>query len=450
MKAGFSKICINPSYGAPISGYYEKRFTKGILDDLFVRAVAFDDGQKKAVVIALDLCEFAQKYYDLMREAVMKDTGIEWDGIFITCSHTHTGPIIGKDFASDLRADENYEAMLIASVRDAAVYAINDLKDCHIEVADGEAKNISFIRRFRMKDGTVATNPGVKNPNIDHALGTPNETVKLVKIVREGAKDIVLVNFGTHPDSVGGEYISADYMGFVCSILENAIGNVNCMFLLGVQGDVNHVNVNPTPAESAISVIDFDSVPRSIKHAEHMGRIIAGAVLSIYSVTEKIDSDKIDYSSKTVYFPPNQENDRLEEAKKIMEYYESGRAHELPYKEMALTTVVAEATRIVNLQNRTEPYPFNLSAIKVGELVFAGLGGEPFTEIGNRMNENSPFKKALFCVLTNTGGGYVPTSKAYDEGGYEARSSHFKRGCDDIVVNGMTDMLNELKTNSKL
>ena len=78
-----------------------------------------------------------------------------------------------------------------------------------------EAKNISFVRRYRMRDGSVATNPGVNNPNIDHVLGTPNETVKLLKLFREGADDIFIVSFGTHPDSVGGEYISADYMGFV-------------------------------------------------------------------------------------------------------------------------------------------------------------------------------------------------------------------------------------------
>ena len=42
MKTGYSKICINPPYGAPIVGYYEPRFVKGIADDLFIRAVAFD------------------------------------------------------------------------------------------------------------------------------------------------------------------------------------------------------------------------------------------------------------------------------------------------------------------------------------------------------------------------------------------------------------------------
>ncbi len=42
MKTGFSKICINPPYNVPISGYYEERRVKGILDNLYVRATAFE------------------------------------------------------------------------------------------------------------------------------------------------------------------------------------------------------------------------------------------------------------------------------------------------------------------------------------------------------------------------------------------------------------------------
>ncbi len=445
MKTGFSQICINPPYNAPVSGYYEERRVKGIADSLYVRAVAFDDGDKKAVVIAVDVCELSQKYFDSMKDAVASACDIPREAIFINLSHTHTGPVIGKDFASELRSSDAYDEFFITSVRDAAVYAIADLKETEIETACSEAKGISFIRRYRMRDGSVATNPGVGNPDIDHALGSPNETVKLVKLVRSGADDILIVNFGTHPDSVGGEFISADFPGYVCSTLESALPGTKCMFLQGFQGDVNHVNPAPSAGERAISVIDFDSVPRSLELARHMGRIIAGAVLSVYSITEKVNADKISYAFSRVDLPSHQENDKLEEAKRIWTLHENGRDDELPYKEMELTTVVAEAKRIVKLQNGPESFPFYLSAVKIGELVFAGIGGEPFTEIGNRIIEASPFKETVLCCLTNTEGGYIPTTQAYNEGGYEARSSSLAPGGDDIIVEGMTKLFGELK-----
>ena len=444
MKAGFSKICINPPYGAPIVGYYEERFVKGIHDDLFVRATAFDDGEKKALIIAVDICLMAQKYYDDCKKAIKEATGVCEDAIFITCSHTHTGPLIGKDFASEKRSSEAYDEFFITSVRDAAVYAIADLDEATVEMASSEAKRISFIRRYRMKDGGVQTNPGVNNPNIDHPLGEPNEIVKVIKIKRQNADDIALINFGTHPDSVGGEYISADYMGYVCNIMENSIPDTKCMFILGFQGDVNHVNVKPTKGEAAISEIDFDGVPRSNAHAEHMGRIIAGAALSVYSITEEVKTDKISYGSAKVDLPSHQENDRIEEARNICDMYVAGRASELPFKEMELTTAVAEAKRIIRLENGPDSFEFFLSAVKIGELVFAGIGGEPFTEIGNRICAASPFEKTVLCCLTNSQGGYIPTRSAYDEGGYEAKSSSLKPGSDDIIVDGMTKLLRKL------
>ena len=68
IKAGFSKICINPPLGAPIAGYYMPRFSKGILDDIYVRAVAFDDGKKRAVIVTLDLCELTAEQFALYKK----------------------------------------------------------------------------------------------------------------------------------------------------------------------------------------------------------------------------------------------------------------------------------------------------------------------------------------------------------------------------------------------
>lgn len=444
-KAGFSKICINPPLTSPISGYYMPRFTKGVLDDIYARAVAFDDGKRKAVIVTLDLCLLTAEQFALYKNTISEFCNIPYEAVFITCSHTHTAPMVGKDFASDLCSDPTYDAHLTMCIRDAVAFALQDLKPARMYSAKSEAKGISFCRRYRMKDGSVKTNPGIGNPDIDHPLGAPNETVKLIKLVRDGEDDICLVNFGTHPDTVGGEYISGDWPGYVCSGLEAAVPGTKCMFLLAPQGDVNHVNINPTPGEAAISAIDFDDVPRSLEHAKHMARVIVGAVLSVFTIAEEVKSGDISYATKAVRIASNQENDRLDEARKINELYSSGRASELPYEGMELTTVVAEAERIINLSNGPESFEFVLSALKVGDLVFGGLPGEPFTEIANRIYEGSPFDNTILCCISNSDGPYFPTSKAYSEGGYEARSSTLKSGGDNIIVSGMCELLNEIK-----
>ena len=444
MKTGFSKICINPPYGAPMVGYYEPRFVKGITTDIHARAVAFDDGNKKAVIISVELCYLVLEQCDKIRDEIAEATGLDRDAIFINFTHIHTGPIVGKDFASELESSAAYDEFLFKSIRDAAIYAIDDLCESRIETAETIAKNISFIRRFRMKDGSVTTNPGPHNDNILEPLGKPNEKLKLIKIVRDGKDDIAMINFGTHSDSVGGDYINADYPGYACATLEKAIPGTKAIFILGPQGDVNHVNVNTTKGEMAI-LDHLDTVcPHGDRHTQHMGKALAGAALSIYSITEEVMADKISYGSKIVNLPANQDNSRLDEAREICALYDAGRQNELPYKEMDLVTVLAEARRIVQLEKGPESFPYLLSAVKIGELVFAGIGGEPFVEIGIRIEDESPYNDTIVCALTNNSGGYVPTSSAYDEGGYEARSTVFKKGSDNVIVDGMTELLKSL------
>ena len=57
MKCGFARVCINPDLGTPIMGYYEERYTKGILDDIYATAVALCDGESKALIISVETCE---------------------------------------------------------------------------------------------------------------------------------------------------------------------------------------------------------------------------------------------------------------------------------------------------------------------------------------------------------------------------------------------------------
>ena len=82
---------------------------------------------------------------------------------------------------------------------------------------------------------------------------------------------------------------------------------------------------------------------------------------------------------------------------------------------------------------------------KGGNVVFAGIGGEPFTELGNRICAASPFDTTILCCLTNSAGGYIPTTQAYNEGGYEARSSSYKAGTAELIIEEGVKLLNELR-----
>ncbi len=431
--------------GIALSGYYEYRYAKGVLDDLYVSAVSFDDGERRAVIVTADVLMLSTEQCNYARGLVSERCGIDEKAVFINCSHTHTGPIIGQKKFANQTGDPEYDKVFYDSIAEVAKRSFDDTKDAALSVASGKAEKISFIRRFRMKNGKVQTNPGVDNSDIDYALGTPNDTVKMLRVERVDGENYVLVNFGTHADTVGGELISGDWPAAVRRTVERALDNTKCLFVLGSEGDVNHVNTAPTDGERrGLEYSTFDGVPRGYAHTEHMGRKIAGAVIGMFDKGEPVRDGKISFGSYKIDIPSNQDNSRLDEARKIVDMYKAGRSHELPYENMELTTVVAEANRIVGLEHGPESYSFVLTGLKIGGATFAGLPGECFVDIGKAIENEQPDGALFVCCLTNGGDSYFPTSSAYDEGGYEARTSRLRKGGDKILIEGMRKLLSEI------
>ena len=440
IKVGFSRVCINARLGAPMQGYYYSRKAKGILDDLYATGVAFDNGQQKVVMITTDLIHIKSAFSQVYREKISKELGLPIESIFLSGNHIHTGPLFGESPSTGDKGYPVYQEYLGYLLCDCAKMALDDVKEAKLSYAVGEAKNISFIRRYYMKDGSVKTNPGIGNPNIVRPVSDPHEGVYLLKAERENADDVYIVSFGTHADVIGGEYLSADWPGFVRSTLERTLYNVKCAFFTGFEGDVNHVDVSPIKG-------DWD-IRGGYEFAKHMGHTVAGAVLQICGKTKPVEGNEIAFGFKTITVPSNQENDKLEEARAIYAEYKRRADDKLDVgyqvPKGSIVRSVPEAVRILGLENGPESYDFLMSAIRIGNVAFGGVPGEPFTEIGNRIRANSKYAMTVLCCCVNGGNTYYPTSEAYDQGGYEPEVSNLKKGADNIIVAGLSDLLNSL------
>ncbi len=445
LEVGFARVNVTPSIGAPIIGYYIERKTEGVLDELEVNAVAFKVGEQSAIVMSIDNCGLTRIKLDPIREKISLITGVAADAVFIHCTHTHTGPGASLTFGENDDLLKEYWAMLARKCVDAAYLAMSDLKSAKIGYAIGEAKKVAFIRRFRMKDGTIMTNPGVDNPAIKEPIGEVDERVNVLRIDRENAESVVIANFGNHPDTVGGSLISADWCGFTRRLVERAIENTKCIFLNGAQGDVNHVNVHPRGGDFNDMFNDFDGCSRGYGHARHIGRVLAGAVMQVYDKVNYVETDGIEFIKENVDIPSNMPTaEQLPIARKYVELHRNGRDDEIPYKGMMLTTVVAESERMLRLEHGPKFFTLPISVIKLGNIAFVGLPGEPFTQIGREIKATEGFDLILPCCCTNDSAGYFPATDAYREGGYEARASRFGAGVAEILINKAKSMLMDL------
>ena len=443
LQAGFSRVDVTPMLGIGMAGYYVPRFADGVLDPLQINALALACGDTKVVFMSIDHCGIVKEVLNPMIDQVCHVTGLPREAVYIHSTHTHTGPFLNYNPTEPLEIE--YAQLVKRKFADAAKLAIDDLKPATMGYGIGDAPNIAFVRRFRMKDGSVRTNPGVDNPDILHPIGDVDERVNVLRFDREN-DSLVLVNFGNHPDVVGGCKISADWPGFLRQTVEKALDNTKCLFFNGAQGDVNHVNVHPRGGYLNDMFMDFDDVARGYKHARYMGRVVAGGVLQAFDKVKYVDVDSIRFAQKFIDVPANlPDPSELPEAKRINDLHIAGRDAELPYSGMMLTTVVARAARMVRLEKGPDSFRMLLSAIAIGPVAMFGIPGEPFTGVGRALKEAEGFDLVLPTCNTNAKEGYFPMLECYEEGGYEAGSSNFRAGVAELIIEAGLGLLEDLK-----
>lgn len=450
-RAGFARVDITPPLGTPLAGYFEHREARGVLDSLEANALAVSDGTKTAVLIAADLLGIeGVAFNDALRRRISAAAGVDEGAVYVHSTHTHTGPGAGvadKGRTSIFDGTEFYNEFLSSRLADVARMAVEDMLPASLAIGSAQARRISFLRRYRMKDGSLRTNPGVGNPDIVEPVGLLDETVRILRIGREGADDIAVLNFATHPDVVGGEMVSGDWPAFARRTFERAEPGTKCIFFNGAQGDVNHVCTDPRPGEREGLHPDFDDVDRGYEHARHMGRVVAAAALSAWGKCERVEAGSVSFAVKTVSVPSQMPKpEELPRAREYDRLHREGRDAEIPFSGMALTTVVAEAGRMLMLADGPSSFELPISAVSIGDVVaFVGLPGEPFSEIGGAIRAKSPFRMTILTCLTNGSCGYFPVESAYAEGGYEARSSTFSSSVAPLLVAGATSLLEETK-----
>ena len=440
LKAGFGRIDITPPFGVSVQGYYTKRLADGILDPLMATAVAFDDGQNRAVVISVDVIGFNQYLMDQVRPMIAEAIGTVKEAVFICCTHTHLGPgITGGD---RIVVNESYVYnTFVKKLRDAALLAVQDLAPAKLSYTRGEAKDVSFIRRFRMKDGTYQTNPGRLNPNIDCAACPSDDSSSLLIIKRENAPEIGIVNFQVHADVIGGCKLSADFPKFVRDTYETLIPNSRCMYINGAEGDSNHTDVRLGDDQC------WGKTSGGYERSRYMGRKIAMSVLADYELATPLTGDRIAFGQVSVQARFNKGTPEEVEASRQVQkvYLEKGDDGITPFPGKSQKDTRVIALRMVGLASLPDEKELYVTALAVGDVVFAGFPGEPFTDVGRAVKARSGFTLTMPACCANGYEGYYPMKVAFEQGGYEANSARYQCGTAEKLIEASVELTNSLR-----
>lgn len=436
LQVGFSRLDMTPPLGAHMIGYGVDRYVEGILDPLYINAVAAMEGDKTVVVMTLDLILLGDKPANQLRKLVAEATGLEENAIMLCCTHTHTGGTVDGEIG-----DQQYFAWMCRRLRDAAVMAIKDCKPVEQILAyEGVCPGLTFIRRFQMRGGYCQTWPPEKDADILAEAGTNDESLRMVRILRTNGEELLLVNFQSHPDNVGGSKISADYPGFFSKKVEANRPNTKCIYFNGASGQLISRDIR------------YGTVTREkYVRARVAGHKLADFVLAHIENAVPVEAAGIGYGEQAVACRTKWDPEKLPEAERIIAIHERGDEQKEIGPAWYAGPMVTNAYRIKSLaETKQECVTVLTSGVAFGGLAFLGISGEPFCELGREIREHSPYPVTFVCGTTNGYGDYYPTAEAYDQGGHEPNNTRLARGCGEKIVNSSDVLLRKMFSQTQI
>jgi len=443
LEVGVAVADITPPRGYRMAGYYAERVNTGTKDPLKAKAVVFRQGDTQAALVFCDLVSVPEQTATRARDESSRRSGIPASHIAVAATHSHTGPLFdgvlrkqlhekaialrGKDASEPV----DYPETLVKAIGGVVVEAQSRLKPARVEAGFARETQLSFNRRFHMKDGAVQFNPGVLNPAIVRPAGPIDPEVGLL-LVRpsENEKPVAgLTVFALHLDTVGGTEYSADYPHALEDALRDRFGSgFVSVFAAGTCGDINHIDVTR----------------RDRIKTEDIGRTLAGKVVDAAPSLPPLKNPALAVAVERVDVPIQRFTaEEVAGARKVLDGFE---ANKTPFLEIVRAAKIVDVADNYPAANAT----FEVQAFRLGDdVALVTLPGEVFVEHGLAIKKDSPFQTTLVVELANACPAYVPTRKAFAEGSYEVINSRIAPGGGEQIVEAAGRALKSLATTRK-
>jgi len=452
-EVGTAMVDITPPVGFPRYGYPPVVST-GVLDPLYAKTIVFRQGETKGALVVCNLLGIPRDLSRIVREKASEKTGIPYDNMTVSATHTHTSPGITESFkeyalresAGKLTEEDknSYFTDLIEGITQSVVSAANNLKEVEVISGTGMAPGISFNRRYLMTDGRVRFNPGRNNPDIVKPAGPADPVVSFVLFREPGQSNYSssLTVFSSHYVR-GGTAFSSDYPCFMQERFNELYGEKHLsVFGLGPCGNVNTSD-------------PFGPSENADKKVKEFGYTLADAVNEALPQA-KPGKGSLEIVSKTLYLPmqgyteeelewSREENPQLYNERSFLNHRRRLKLSvwgvQPPLEKLRMYEAVAPAAS-------GEPWrlPIEIHVFKIdSQTAIVTMPGELFTEFGIDIKKRSPFANTMLIELANIDIAYIPTIRGFQEGDYEAINSRLVPGSGEKMIEAALEILEELK-----
>jgi hypothetical protein len=400
LRAGTAKIDITPEKPVKMAGYASRtELSQGVHDPLSARVVAFENNGKRLVLVSTDIIGFYDGTADYMRKTILDEFKLEPSELFLTAIHTHSGPSPAidkeKGHPNNLEYTENLKGKLTEAIRSA----FSSMGPVNVGSGVGYCPIGANRRELNISPSGDSSIRLGRNP-----YGPTDKEVLVIKIAKpDGDAIAALFGYATHATCLGGKnlVISGDVLGLAEQFIEKILGeDTIAPAFAGASG-----NIDPwfrvLPA--------FNNEPGWIPEPVLLGTMLGEEVVHVYRAIETPArrGGEINTAFATLKLPSKPKD-------------ETPKEEDLP------------------------PTPLALTAGRIGDIAFVGIGCEVLTEIGMAIKAASPYKRTFVITHCNGAAGYLAPGHLHVEDGYEIRSSPFAPSAADMVVKQAVKMLHEL------
>lgn len=439
--AGAGRTSITPPLGIKTVGFTSREgVVERIESDLTSTAVVFAVGLRKIAIVALDLCNPSIEMVTEWRKQVAEAIGTVPSHVLINVSHTHSGPALpGRSpefcFQADL-IDDYYES-LVPRIIESAVRANARLQPARLAHGEGRSR-IGINRREMGSDGYIFLGEDPDKP-IDPVVG-------VVRVDDLDGKPIAtLFSYGCHTVVVGpnSRVASPDFPGATREIVEQTLGGLS-LYLQGGGGDI-----------MPVGGMGWEADCRDAR--DRLGTALAGEVLKVsaglrtnvrkgertwlpsllgpgMTLTPWIPVDghsvaQFDAVSETIQLdlvplPMLAEAQRLREERQrdLEEATASGQERRI----QVANRFVAWADGLVRAvaEQHAPKADFEVQALRIGDVSFAALSAEVFSQTTIELRHRSPFEHTMALGYANGVLCYLPRADDYPAGGWRVEDRY--------------------------
>ena len=465
LSVGSCQRDITPKLPAALVGQYYRRVATEVYSPLTANILAISSGEDQAVLVSCDLLGIPRRLMpEVRRKAKALVPELDPMKIIVNAIHTHTGPFVYPDHASnfwgadfdyipqlpDEQDPDAYADILSTIIAEGIREAWGNMEP--VKLATGfDYLSIAYNRRTVYQDGHAEMYGSTARPDFKQMEGTTDSGIHFLSFTNGEGKLTAAVIELPCPSQIleHKSYIASDFWHDVRNHIHERYGDqVTVIALCGAAGDLSPRDLVRTAMEEPDMHATKMYNPEGVTYVA--GRIARAFADFFDGPRNETDRAELRHVARDLPLPLRATTpEAVEQAKRDYDALRAKRVSmsDFTEPECMWLSIYAGVIKRYELQQESMTYPIEVHVLRIGDAVLATNPFELYVYYGDKIRSKTGNPNTFVVQLACGYEGYLPTQQAVENGGYSSYICNGAIGPEggERLVEETLAMLGELK-----